>query len=87
MKIPGFTTALPSLVRILVLTTGLCTASLISFLVGATLVESTSGRYESLEVNLGELKVKATGRNTTEVLMILTKNERRWGTSPINERY
>lgn len=87
MKIPGLTTALPSLVRILVITTGLCTVSLTSFLVGATLAESTSGRYESLQVKVGELEVKATGRNTMEVVLSLLKNEKRWGTLPINERF
>ena len=87
MKIPGFTTALPSLVRILVLTTGLCTASLISFLVGYTLAESTSGRYESLEASLGELKVKVTGKNTTEVLMNLAKIESQSGILTSNGRF
>jgi len=87
MKIPGLTTALPSLVRISVITTALCTVSLISFRVGATLAESTSGRYESLQVKVDGLEVKVTGRNTMDLLMNLLKNERRWGTLPINERF
>jgi len=28
-----------------------------------------------------------TGRNTMDLLMNLLKNERRWGTLPINERF
>ena len=74
MKIPGLTTALPSAVRILVITTALCTASLISARVGYTLAESTSGRYESLQVKVDGLEVKVTGRNTMEVLMNLARN-------------
>ena len=87
MKIPGPTTALPSLVRILVITMALCTVSLISARVGYTLAESTSGRYESLQVKVDGLEVKVTGKNTTEALLNLLKNERRWGTLPINERF
>jgi len=87
MKIPGLTTALPSLVRILVITTGLSTASLISFLVGFTLAESISGRYESLEAKVGELEVKVTGRNTMEVLMNLARNGNGSGIITSNEKF
>ena len=65
----------------------LSTVSLTSFLVGAILVESISGRYESLEVKIGELEVKATGRDTTEAVMILMSSAKRWGTMPLGERY
>ena len=67
MKIPGLTTVIPSAVRILVITTALCTASITSYRVGVISGESTSGRYESLEVNLGELKVKVSRNSTREV--------------------
>jgi len=87
MKIPGITTALPSLVKILVITTGLCTASIILYQAGHTLAESTSGRYESLEVSLGELKVKATGRNTTEAVKSLLGMSRSWGGKNLGELY
>jgi len=87
MKIPGLTTALPSLVRILVLTTGLCTVSLISARAGYTLAESTSGRYESLQVKVGELEVKVTGKNTMDRLMSLLQSERNWGMLTTNERF
>ena len=43
-------------------------------MVSPTSDASTFGNYENLEVKLGELEVKATGRNTTEVLMNLMKN-------------
>lgn len=52
-----------------------------------TLVENTSGHSESLEVNLGRLSLKATGRNTTEALMNLIQRENRWGTSSLNAKY
>ena len=65
----------------------LSTVSLTSFLVGAILVESISGRYESLEVKLGELEVKATGRDTTAAAMSLMTSVKRWGTMPLDETY
>ena len=52
-----------------------------------TLVENTSGHLESLEVNLGRLSLKATGRNTTEALMNLIQKENHWGTSSSNVKY
>jgi len=65
----------------------LSTVSLTSLLVGVTLGESISGRYESLEVNLGELKVKATGRNTTEVVTSLIQTAKRLGMKHSLELY
>ena len=65
----------------------LSTVSLTSLLVGVTLGESISGRYESLEVNLGELKVKATGRNTTEVVTNLIRIANKLGTKRSLELY
>lgn len=73
MKTHGLMKGVSSLARILVITTGLCTVSVTSFLVGFTLAESISGRYESLEAKVGELEVKVTGRNTMEVLMKLAQ--------------
>ena len=52
-----------------------------------TLVENTSGHSENLEVNLGRLSLKATGKNTTEALMNLIQRENRWGTSSLNAKY
>tara|TARA_X000001036_G_scaffold173061_1_gene163748 strand:- start:1229 stop:1588 length:360 start_codon:yes stop_codon:yes gene_type:complete len=51
-----------------------------------TSAANTFGNYESLEVEVGELQVRATGKNITEALMNLMKNERRLGTPLINER-
>lgn len=65
----------------------LSTVSLTSFLVGGILVENTSGRYESLEVKLDGLEVKATGRDTTAAVMSLMSSVKRWGTLPFDVRY
>ena len=65
----------------------LSTVSLTSFLVGAILVESISGRYESLEVKVEGLEVKATGRDTTAAVMNLIPRGRKWGTMHLDARY
>ena len=49
--------------------------------------ESTFGSIESLEVRLGELEVKAIGKNTTEVLKNLMKNAVGLEIVPSEERY
>ena len=50
-------------------------------------IESTSGLSEKvLEVSLGELKVRATGRNTTEVLTNLIRNANGLGMMPLDVR-
>ena len=68
MRIPGFLTDtlfyLRTLTTISVLSIGLQTY----VLVNPTSEESTFTNYENLEVEVGELKVKATGKNTTEAL-------------------
>lgn len=46
---------------------------------------NTFTNYENLEVEVGELKVRATGKNTTEVLMNLMKNAADWGTMPSSD--
>ena len=43
--------------------------------------------FRKLEVSLGELKVRATGKNTTGALIYLMKNVNRWGMMPSEERY
>jgi hypothetical protein len=87
MKTPGCITVNRSLLKTLGNIMVLSTVSLTSFLVGAILVESISGRYESLEVKVGELEVKATGRDTTAAVMSLMTSVKRWGTMPLNETY
>ena len=54
--------------------TVLSTASQISSTGESTSGASTFGNIESLEVRLGELEVRATGKNTTEVLQNLLKS-------------
>jgi hypothetical protein len=49
---------------------------------------NTFTNYENLEVEVGALKVRATGKNTTEVLMNLMKNAVELETIPSsNERF
>ena len=87
MKTPGFLKDNLFYLKILVILSASSIALQISSRVNATSGESIFTNYESLEVEVGELKVKATGKNTTEALLNLLKNERRWGTLPINERF
>ena len=56
-------------------------------LVGRTSAESTFGHYENLEVEVGELEVRATGKGTTEALMNLMKNAVELEIVPSNERF
>jgi len=53
--------------------TALSTVLRISEMGRSTSVENTSGSFESLEIKIGELSLKATGRTTMEVLTILKK--------------
>ncbi len=68
MRIPGFLTDtlfyLRTLTTISVLSIGLQTYAVVRH----TSEGSTFTNYENLEVEVGELKVKATGKNTTEAL-------------------
>ena len=87
MKTPGFLKDtlfyLRTLTTISVLSIGLQTYNLVN----STSEGSISGPSESLEVSLGELKVRATGKNTTGALIYLMKNVNRWGMMPSEERY
>ena len=58
---------------ILASSTALSTALRISEMGESTSVENISGNSESLEIKIGELSLKATGRTTMEVLTILKK--------------
>ena len=53
----------------------------------STSEESIFGNIESLEVNLGELKVKATGKDTTAAVRNLLKNVVELEIIPSEERY
>ena len=86
MKTPGFLTDtlfyLRTLTTISVLSIGLQTYNLVA----STSEESISGNIESLEVEVGELKVRAIGKNTTEALTNLIGNANRWGMMPMEEK-
>ena len=86
MRTPGFLTDtlfyLRTLTTISVLSIGLQTYSLTE----RTSDVNTSGSIESLEVNLGELSLKATGRNTTEALTNLIRSANGLGMMPLEGR-
>ena len=73
MKIPGFLTDTLFYLRTLTIISVSSIALQTFVVVKGTSEENTSGNIESLEVSLGELKVKATGKNTTEALVNLLK--------------
>ena len=52
-----------------------------------TSVVNTFGNYESLEVEVGELQVRATGKNITEALMNLMENAVQLEIVPSDEKY
>ena len=82
MKTPGFLTDTLFYLRTLTTISVLSIGLQIYNLAKPTSVENTSGPLESLEVRAGELKLKATGKNTTEAVMSLMKSARRWGQMP-----
>ena len=51
-----------------------------------TSAANTFGNYESLEVEVGELQVRATGKNITEALMNLMKNASGLGMPLLNDK-
>ena len=87
MRTPGFLTDtlfyLRTLTTISVLSIALQTHSLVK----DTSEENTFTNYENLELEVGELKVRATGKNTTEALLNLLPKGRRSGISPLDELY
>ena len=74
MKTPGFLTDTLFYLRTLTIVSVSSIALQISSTVGSTSAENTFTNYENLEVEVGALKVRATGKNTTEVLMNLMQN-------------
>ena len=74
MKTPGFLTDTLFYLRTLTVVSVSSIALQISSTVGSTSAENTFTNYENLEVEVGALKVRATGKNTTEVLMNLMQN-------------
>ena len=87
MRIPGFLTDTLFYLRTLTIISVSSIALQTFVVVKGTSEENTSTNIESLEVSLGELKVKATGKNTTEALLNLLPNARRSGISPLDELY
>ena len=73
MKTPGFLTDTLFYLRTLTTISVLSIALQISSMVKGTSEGNTFTNYENLEVEVGELKVKATGKNTTEALVNLLK--------------
>ena len=73
MKTPGFLTDTLFYLRTLTTISVLSIALQISSMVKDTSEENTFTSYENLELEVGELKVRATGKNTTEVLLNLLK--------------
>ena len=65
MKIPGFLTDTLFYLRTLTIISVSSIALQTFLVVKGTSEENTSGNIESLEVSLGELRVKATGKDTT----------------------
>ena len=83
----GLTTVSTLSLMTLATATALSTGLRISGTENNTSAASTFGNIESLEVNLGELKVKAIGKNTTEALTNLMIDAVELEMIPSNERY
>ena len=79
MKIPGTTKVQLSLLTILMTSSVLSTGLQIFKLGNNTLEGNTSGRKDSLEVEVEGLRLRVTGKNTMEALRNLMKNEKMWG--------
>jgi len=73
MKTPGFLMDTLFYLRTLTTISVLSIALQTHLLVKGTSEENTFTNYENLEVVVGEFKVKATGKNTTEALVNLLK--------------
>mgnify|MGYP003321302936 CR=1 FL=1 len=73
MKIPGTTMVQLSLLTILATSSVTSTALLISNRVSNTSEESISTRNESLEVEVGGLRLRVTGKHTTDLALSLKK--------------
>mgnify|MGYP004378604277 FL=1 len=80
MKTPGFITDPLFYLRTLTIISVLSIGLQISNRGGSISDENTSGKNENLEVSLGELHLKATGKNTTDralnLLLILSDSVR-----------
>ena len=84
MKTPGFLTDTLFYLRTLTTISVLSIALQISSTARGTSGGSIFTNYENLEVEVGELRVRATGKNTTEAVLNLLKSANRSGISPLN---
>ena len=73
MKTPGYIKVQLSLLLILATSSVSSTALQISRATGNTSVGNTFGRNESLEVEVGELRLRVTGKHTTDLVQSLKK--------------
>ena len=87
MKTPGFLTDTLFYLRTLTTISVLSIALQIHSQVKDTSVANTFTSYENLEVEVGGLKVRATGKNTTEVLLNLLATGKSSGILPLNETF
>ena len=87
MKTPGYLKDPLFYLRILTTCTVLSTALLIRSTLNGTLGGNTSGHLESLEVKVGELEVKATGKNITDLLMRYASMSRSSGNNAFKGLY
>ena len=86
MKTHGSTRIQLSLLTILAISSVSSTGLLIYNQVNNTSGENTSINSESLEVSLGKLSLKVTGKNTMGVVMNLIPIERFLETNVLNEK-
>ena len=84
MKTPGFLKDNLFYLRTLTIIMGLSIVLQTCSLGRGTSEESILTNYESLELEAGELSLKATGKDTTEVLLNLLKNASGSGILPIS---
>jgi hypothetical protein len=87
MKTPGFLTDTLFYLRTLTTISVLSIVLQISSMVKDTSDANNFTNYENLEVVLGELEVKATGKNTTALLLNLLKSARSSGILSSNETF
>ena len=86
MRTLGYTTIQLSLLTILATSSVLSTGLQIYKLVNNTSAENTSTNLESLEVSLGRLNLRVTGKNTMAAVKSLIKIENILETRLLDER-
>lgn len=87
MRTPGFLTDTLFYLRTLTIISVLSIGSQIFKAEDNTWDVNTFGPSESLEVKVGELEVRVTGKDTTARVMNLIEKELKSGTLVLNERY